>query len=88
MTTETERALRLHSQLIKGGVDPELAELYAAKHAPRLEDTEPDALATEVLQGIPERLKTGSTDAPAYDPVAAGKAMAAKQRPDTDLALR
>jgi hypothetical protein len=80
MKNETERALRLHSQLIRAGVDPELAELYTAKHALRLEDTEPDALATEVLQEIPERLKAGGTDAPTYDPVADGKARGAAQR--------
>lgn len=76
MTKETERALRLQTQLIRGGIDPELAELYTVKHAPRLSDTEPDALASEVLEQIPERLKSGGSGG--YDAAAAGRAMAAK----------
>lgn len=82
---EVEKTLSVYTQLVDQGVDPEYAKVQLKHSAERLLEMEPDELATDILGNTPQKYITRKDEdeeppAPAYDPVAAGRAMGAAAR--------
>jgi hypothetical protein len=53
--SDVNKALRVHTTLVKAGVDPEYAEAETLKATERLAETEPAELAAALLSATPPR---------------------------------
>ncbi len=89
MSESIERALSVYTHLVDQGVDPTYAQVQVKHSADRLGEMDADELAADILSNTPQKFVSKPADAsedqpPPYDPVAAGKQMAAAARAKND----
>ena len=89
--SDVDKALRVHTALVKAGVDPEYARVQVQHRADALSEADPEMVTADILSNTPTKYITRKPteegtepEPPAYDPVAAGRAMAAKERKAVD----
>jgi len=59
---QLEKALALHTRLVRSGLDPDYAELRVVRALDRMESTPVEQLATDIEDSTDERWKAGQSD--------------------------